>query len=293
MNLVVYILAYPFIWFISRLNFKLIYLISDILYYVLYYIFSYRKKVVRENLKLAFPEMSDKQRLTIEKKNFRNLTDIFLETFKSINIKEDELKKRFTFKNPEVLEKIYDNNQDVIVMCSHYCSWEWVFVIDRVTRFKINAIYKELSNKYFDQWTKKRRSQYGANMIKTKDTFREISRISKLNELNFYGFASDQSPKKSKALYWGNFLNNYVPIHTGAEFIAKKYNMAIVFMDVQKIKRGYYDASFSIICENPKNFKNFELTEKYIKIVEKQIINRPEYYTWTHKRFKHRKKPPN
>ena len=108
MNLVVYILAYPFIWFISRLNFKLIYLISDILYYVLYYIFSYRKKVVRENLKLAFPEMSDKQRLTIEKKNFRNLTDIFLETFKSINIKEDELKKRFTFKNPEVLEKIYD-----------------------------------------------------------------------------------------------------------------------------------------------------------------------------------------
>ena len=165
MNLVVYILAYPFIWFISRLNFKLIYLISDILYYVLYYIFSYRKKVVRENLKLAFPEMSDKQRLTIEKKNFRNLTDIFLETFKSINIKEDELKKRFTFKNPEVLEKIYDNNQDVIVMCSHYCSWEWVFVIDRVTRFKINAIYKELSNKYFDQWTKKRRSQYGANTV--------------------------------------------------------------------------------------------------------------------------------
>ena len=98
MNLVVYILAYPFIWFISRLNFKLIYLISDILYYVLYYIFSYRKKVVRENLKLAFPEMSDKQRLTIEKKNFRNLTDIFLETFKSINIKEDELKKTLSFK---------------------------------------------------------------------------------------------------------------------------------------------------------------------------------------------------
>ncbi len=292
MNLVVYILAYPFIWFISRLNFTLIYLISDFLYYVLYYIFSYRKKVVRKNLKLAFPNMSDKQRLVIEKKNFRNLTDIFLETFKSINIKEDELKKRFTFKNPEVLEKIYDSNQDVIVMCSHYCSWEWVFGIRNITNFKINAIYKELSNEYFDQWTKKRRSQYGANMIKTKDTFREISRISKLNELNFYGFASDQSPKKSKALYWGSFLNNYVPIHTGAEFIAKKYNMAIVFMDVQKIKRGYYDASFKLITENPTEFKDFELTNRYIKLVEKQVISKPEYYTWTHKRFKHRQKPP-
>ena len=237
--------------------------------------------------------MPKKERLEIEKNNFRNLTDIFLETFKSINIKEEELKKRFTFKNTEVLEKIYNNNQNVIVMCSHYCSWEWVFVVEKITKFKINAIYKELSNKYFDKWTKKRRSQYGANMIKTKDTFREISKLSKSDELNFYGFASDQSPKKSKALYWGNFLNNYVPIHTGAEFIAKKYNMATVFMDVQKIKRGYYEASFSVISEYPNNFKNFELTEKYIKIVENQIRNKPEYYTWTHKRFKHRKNPPN
>ena len=237
--------------------------------------------------------MPEKERLKIEKNNFRNLTDIFLETFKSINIKEEELKKRFTFKNTEVLEKIYNNNQNVIVMCSHYCSWEWVFVVEKITKFKINAIYKELSNKYFDKWTKKRRSQYGANMIKTKNTFREISKLSKLDELNFYGFASDQSPKKSKALYWGYFLNNYVPIHTGAEFIAKKYNMATVFMDVQKIKRGYYEASFSVISEYPNNFKNFELTEKYIKIVENQIRNKPEYYTWTHKRFKHRKSPPN
>lgn len=293
MNLLTYIIAYPFIWLISRLNFSTIYLISDFLYYLLYYVFSYRKSVVRENLKLAFPKMPEKERLEIEKNNFRNLTDIFLETFKSINIKEEELKKRFTFKNTEVLEKIYNNNQNVIVMCSHYCSWEWVFVVEKITKFKINAIYKELSNKYFDKWTKKRRSQYGANMIKTKDTFREISKLSKLDELNFYGFASDQSPKKSKALYWGNFLNNYVPIHTGAEFIAKKYNMATVFMDVQKIKRGYYEASFSLISEYPNNFKNFELTEKYIKIVENQIRNKPEYYTWTHKRFKHRKSPPN
>lgn len=293
MNLLLYIIAYPFIWLISRLNFSTIYLISDFLYYLLYYVFSYRKSVVRENLKLAFPKIPENERLEIEKKNFKNLTDIFLETFKSINIKEEELKKRFTFKNIEVLEKIYNNNQNVIVMCSHYCSWEWVFVVEKITKFKVNAIYKELSNKYFDKWTKKRRSQYGANMIKTKDTFREISKLSKLDELNFYGFASDQSPKKSKAVYWGNFLNNYVPIHTGAEFIAKKYNMATVFMDVQKIKRGNYEASFSLISEHPNNFKNFELTEKYIKIVENQIRKKPEYYTWTHKRFKHRKNPPN
>ena len=289
MNLLVYILVYPFMWIISRLNFTSIYLISDLLYYILYYIFSYRKKVVRKNLELAFPEKSKKERRRIEKENFRNLTDIFLETFKSNNIKEKDLIERFSFKNPELLEKIYNNNQEVIVMCSHYCSWEWVFVIQKITKFKINAIYKKLSNKYFDKWTKDRRSRYGANMISTKDTYREVSRLSKLKSLNFYGFASDQSPKKSKAVYWGNFLNNWVPIHTGAEVIAKKYNMATVFMDVQKVKRGYYEASFSIITEKPNSFKKFELTDKYIEFVEKQVRNKPEYYTWTHKRFKHRK----
>ena len=289
MNLLVYILVYPFIWMISRLNFTSIYLISDLLYYILYYIFSYRKKVVRKNLELAFPEKSKMERRRIERENFRNLTDIFLETFKSNNIKEKDLIERFSFKNPELLEKIYNNNQEVIVMCSHYCSWEWVFVIEKITKFKINAIYKQLSNKYFDKWTKDRRSQYGANMITTKETYREISRLSKLKSLNFYGFASDQSPKKSKAVYWGNFLNNWVPIHTGAEIIAKKYNIAIVFMDVQKVKRGYYEASFSLITEKPNSFKKFELTDKYIELVEKQVRDKPEYYTWTHRRFKHRK----
>ena len=289
MNLLVYILVYPFIWMISRLNFTTIYLISDLLYYILYYIFSYRKKVVRKNLELAFPEKSKMERRRIERENFRNLTDIFLETFKSNNIKEKDLRERFKFKNPELLEKIYNNNQEVIVMCSHYCSWEWVFVIEKITKFKINAIYKQLSNKYFDKWTKDRRSQYGANMITTKETYREVSRLSKLKSLNFYGFASDQSPKKSKAVYWGNFLNNWVPIHTGAEIIAKKYNIAIVFMDVQKVKRGYYEASFSLITDKPNSFKKFELTEKYIELVEKQVRNKPEYYTWTHRRFKHRK----
>ena len=274
---------------ISRLNFTSIYLISDLLYYILYYIFSYRKKVVRKNLELAFPEKSKMERRRIERENFRNLTDIFLETFKSNNIKEKDLRERFKFKNPELLEKIYNNNQEVIVMCSHYCSWEWVFVIEKITKFKINAIYKQLSNKYFDKWTKDRRSRYGANMISTKETYREVSRLSKLKSLNFYGFASDQSPKKSKAVYWGNFLNNWVPIHTGAEIIAKKYNIAIVFMDVQKVKRGYYEASFSLITEKPNSFKKFELTDKYIEFVEKQVRNKPEYYTWTHKRFKHRK----
>ena len=271
------------------MSFRLIYLLSDIMYYVIYYIFSYRKKVVRENLNLAFPDMDLRERIKIEKKYYKYLSDIFLESFKSMNISENEMKKRYKFKNPELLEKIYDKKQNLILIAGHYCSWEWVFILDRFTRYKINGIYKKLSNKYFDIWAKKNRSKYNGNLISTKDTFREILKKSKTSELNIYGFASDQSPKKSKANYWGIFLNNYVPIHTGAEIIAKKYNMAVVFMDVQKIERGYYEVSFNTITEEPRKFKDFEITDRFIELLENQIKNKPEYYTWTHKRFKHRK----
>ena len=259
------------------------------MYYLIYYIFSYRKKVVRENLKLAFPKMSLEDRIKIEKKYYRYLSDIFLESFKSMNISEDEMKKRYKFKNPELLESIYKKKQNLILIAGHYCSWEWVFILDRFTNYKINAIYKKLSNKHFDKWAKKIRGRYGGNLISTKETYKKIYEKSKTSELNLYGFASDQSPRRSKSNYWGYFLNNYVPIHTGAETISKKHNMAVLFMDVQKVKRGFYEVSFKTITENPKNHKDFEITDIFIKLLEKQIINKPEHYTWTHRRFKHRK----
>ena len=139
MNLLVYIIVYPFMWLISRMSFKLIYLFSDMMYYLIYYIFSYRKKVVRENLKLAFPKMSIEERIKIEKKYYRYLSDIFLESFKSMNISEDEMKKRYKFKNPELLERIYDKNQNLILIAGHYCSWEWIFILDSCLLYTSDA----------------------------------------------------------------------------------------------------------------------------------------------------------
>ena len=289
MDLIIYIVIYPFIWIISRLNFTSIYFVSDLFYYVLYYVFGYRKKVVRNNLKLAFPNKSDKDRILIEKKYFRNLADVFLESFKTMNISEDEMKKRYKSLNPELLDKIYDKNQNVILIAGHYCSWEWVFILDRFTKYKINAIYKKLSNKYFDNWARSNRSKYDGNLISTKETYREILRHSKTDKLNLYGFASDQSPRLSKASHWGIFLGNNVPIHVGAEVIAKKYNMAVVFMDVQKVKRGFYEVNFETITEKPKDYEDYEITDQFIKRLELQIIKKPEFYTLTHKRFKHKK----
>ena len=280
-------------WIISRLSFPLLYRVSDALYYFVYYIFSYRKKVVNKNLKLAFPKMSSKDRLKIEKKYYRFLSDIFLESFKSMNISKKELNTRYNFKNPELLDELYKKNQNLILMAGHYSSWEWVFNLNNNTNYQVYAIYKKLSNKYFDNWVKEIRSKYGCRMISTKNTFREILKHTKTKKLKLYGFVSDQSPRKNKGNHWGMFLNNYVPIHNGAEIIAKKYNMAVVFMDVQKVKRGFYEIYFKTITEEPNKFNNFEITDKFIKLLEKQIQKNPEHYTWTHKRFKHRKKPAN
>ena len=289
MNLLVFLFIYPLIWLVSRLNFKQLYLFSDFFYYILYYVIGYRKKVVRNNLKLAFPEKTNNELLMIEKNYYRNLSDVFLESFKSMNIREEEMEKRFHFTNPELLEKIYDSGKNLILMGSHYCTWEWCFIMDRVTRFKINAIYKKIANPYFDRWAKKIRSRYDCEMITTKESYRKIAEQSKDNKLHLYGFASDQSPSKKKASYWNKFLNVTVPIHIGAEIIAKKYNMPMLFMDVVKVKRGFYEATFNEITYNPKNFQNFELTDIFIKMVEEQILRKPEFYTWTHRRFKHKK----
>ncbi len=289
MNLLVYIILYPLIWIISKSSFRLIYLFSDFLYIILYHVISYRKKLVRKNLALAFPEKTFLERKIIERKYYKHLSDLFLESFKSLNISEVDIKKRYIFKNMELLDELYKKKRNIILVGGHYASWEWFFIIDRLTDYKINAIYKKLSNKYFDSLIKKIRSKYNGNLISTKNTFKEILKNTKLKGLNIYGFALDQSPKKNKIKYWNNFLNNFVPFHTGAEIIAKKYDMAVVYMNVEKVKRGYYLASFELITDNPKKYKDFKITEDFIKLLENQIFKAPEYYTWTHNRFKHRK----
>ena len=289
MNLLVYIILYPLIWIISKSSFRLIYLFSDFLYLILYHVISYRKKLVRKNLALALPEKTFLERKIIEKKYYKHLSDLFLESFKSLNISEVDIKKRYSFKNIELLDELYKKKKNIILMGGHYASWEWFFIIDRLTDYRINAIYKKLSNKHFDSLIKKIRSKYNGNLISTKNTFKEILKNTKLKGLNIYGFASDQSPKKNKATYWNNFLNNFVPFHRGAEIIAKKYDMAVVYMNVEKLKRGYYLASFELITDKPKKYKDFKITEDFIKLLENQIFKAPEYYTWTHNRFKHRK----
>ena len=177
-------------------------------------------------------------------------------------------------------------------MCAHYGSWEWIFILQKYINHKGYAIYKQLENKYFDALVKRIRAKYDSHLITTKETIPTLIEAKQKGELTINGFASDQTPRLSRAFYWNDFLGIKVPIHIGAETIAKKLDMAVVFFKVKRIKRGFYETTFKTIAINPKEFKDYEITDIFTKLVEEQIYEAPEYYLWTHKRWKHKNKVP-
>ena len=168
-------------------------------------------------------------------------------------------------------------------------SWEWIFILQTYTTHRSYAIYKRLQNTYFDRLVKSIRARYNSYLITTKETFTVLEAAKKNGVLFMGGFASDQSPKKHKARHWANFMGINVPVHTGAEALAKKLDVPIVFFAVERVKRGYYEATFQTLAETPKDFKDYEITDRFLELVENQIKQAPEYYLWTHKRWKHRK----
>lgn len=289
MQLLAYILIYPVLWLVSILPFKLLYVVSDGLYALLYYLIGYRKKVVFDNLKLAFPEKSEIELRTIRKKFYHHLCDMILEAVKSITISEAEMIKRYVFTNVEEIHTLEKANKSVVLFMGHYASWEWVFILQKHINHKGYAVYKQLSNKYFDALVKRIRAKYNSYLITTKETFPILIKAKQNNQLTLNGFVFDQSPKAEKAIYWQKFMGIEVPVHVGAEILAKRLDMATVFLKVEKVKRGYYKATFYDIIQNTKDIGNYEITDKALKRVEEQIYEAPEYYLWTHKRWKHRR----
>jgi len=292
MQFIAYILIYPFLYFTSILPFRLLYAFSDFIFIIIYYIIGYRRNVVRENLTLVFPKKNDKEIERITKLFYHHLCDMMLESIKSLTISESEIKKRMTFKNIEEIHKLEKENKSIVLMCGHYGSWEWIFILQKYINHKGYAVYKRIKNKHFDRLVKRIRAKHNSFLITTKETIPTLLNSKKQGELTINGFISDQSPKVNKAFYWSSFMGIKVPIHTGAEMLAKKLDMSVLFFKVKRIKRGFYETTFETIAENPKDFDNYQITDIFLKLVEQQIYEAPEYYLWTHKRWKHRNNVP-
>ena len=287
MQLFFYILYYPLLLIVSYLPFRLLYILSDFLFFIMYYVIGYRKKVVSYNLKLALPHLTNDERKIIERKSFQHLCDMFLETMKTMSITPKQIEKRFVFKNIEVYHDLEKEGKSIALMCAHYASYEWVVSLNNKINFKGYAIYKKISNKYFDKLIRDIRSKFKAYLIHTRESISIIEENSLNNELCLYGFASDQSPLIKPHTYWSKFLNIEVPIHTGAELLAKRFDMNVLYLKVEKVKRGHYEAYFEVLSDNARSIPDYQITDVFMKKVEEQIYAAPEFYMWTHRRFKH------
>ena len=289
MQLLIFILTFPFLWIISILPFRFFYWFSDFIYLIVYHIIGYHKKTVKYNLALALPHLSSEERLVIEKKSYHHLCDMFLEMIKTMTISSAEMNRRFVVTNIELVKEYERKGKSAILLASHYASWEWLLSINEKTKFKGIGVYKKIANKYFDKLLRDIRSKYNAELVETYKAIPLMAENQKNGILSMYGLASDQSPKLNRAFHWDTFMGVEVPVHTGAEMLAKKYDLNVLFVKVKKVKRGFYEATFVPITDNPNSFPDFEITNIFLREVEKQILEAPEYYFWTHKRWKHRK----
>ena len=288
MQFIVYALAFPVLWLFSMLPMRILFVLSDLVYYLLYYVIGYRKKVVRNNLKLSFPNKPEQELRKIEKKTYRHFVDVFFEMIKSFTISEKEISKRLSITNPELLDPYYERGQSVIFLSGHYANWEWVsFIVEKSLNYHMSVVYKKLKNKYFDNLMKKTRIKFGVQFIEKREFYPQILRDKKNGVIQAYGFLADQSPKLSMAKHWDTFMGIEVPVVIGPETIAKKMNYPVFYFETEQVKRGYYRSTFILLEDQPKDAEPFSITRRYIKAMEGQIKKQPEFYFWTHKRFKH------
>jgi Kdo2-lipid IVA lauroyltransferase/acyltransferase len=293
MSAIGYYIFYGINWLITLLPLSVLYLFSDLLYLVLYYIVSYRRKVVAENLKNSFPEKSEEELKTIGKKYYRHLADLLIETFKLSHISKKELKKRFTYSNLELIDRLREDKRDIIAVLGHYNNWEMSTLLPFYLKYKIIIIFKPLQNKYFNGFINKQRSKYGIVLTPTSQVIREIVNYRKTNINTVSVFISDQIPAKGDIRYWTKFLNQDTAVYTGAGKIAAKYDMAVVYFHIQKVKRGYYNLDIELLHEHTKGLSEDQITETHVRRLEEIIREKPEYWIWSHRRWKHKKPVDN
>jgi len=285
------LLYYLFLLPLSWLPFWWLYRLSDLLRPVLYYILRYRRKIVRENLTNAFPEKSKTEIIAIEKKFYLHLCDLLVEAIKMFSISEAEISKRFVARNIEALDRFYPLGKDVVLTGGHLNSWEYLALYGNgLTKFRMGGVYKALSNKFFERKMREARGKFGVLLVPTTEAYDFFEQ--KRDEPLVMIFATDQSPPNPQRAYWTTFLHQETGVQPGAERVARKYGLPVVYGALYKDKRGYYSIGIEHICDHPDDMPEPNaIIEKATRLLEARIIENPEYWLWSHRRWKH--KNPN
>jgi Kdo2-lipid IVA lauroyltransferase/acyltransferase len=289
MKAIAYYLSLFFIYLFLLIPIPFFYWLSDLTFFLLYHVIGYRKNVVFENLKNSFPNKSKKELDDISRRFYKYLCDLFLETFKTLVFSKKSALKHCKM-NPAakaLFEKYYDEKKSVIIVMGHFGNWEWggnTFSLSCPQQLYV--IYHPLENKYFNNLIIKMRTKFGSKLIDMKDAFKDM--IKNKDEINATAFIADQTPPPQGA-YWTKFLNQDTPVFWGTEKIARKMNFPIVYISIKRLKRGYYELFAETLFENPKDTVEGEISETHTRRLEQDIIEQPEIWLWSHRRWKHKR----
>ena len=287
MNILIAILFIIFIFIFGLIPFFLLYQLSNLFYLFIYQIFGYRKKVIIKNLKNCFPEKNDKEIKKILPAIYMNLTDIIVEGIKAFTMRPTQIVRRHKILNPELLKEYFKSGKSIIAVTGHYCNWEWGSLSASLqTDYKVVGLYKPLSNKWIDsfmRWSRTRCGTAMASISETTSTFKALK-----DTPTVFLMAADQSPgnKYKDKSYWLNFLGLDTAFLHGPEKHAKANNYTVMYIDVQRKKRGYYTIELSVLADNPSELKDGEITSRFAKKLESVINNQPANWLWSHNRWK-------
>lgn len=278
-----------FVWLFNLLPEFIIYKFSSFIGFLLYYVIHYRKNLVIRNLSCSFPDKRIGEIESLAKKFYVHFADTFIESIMMLKWNSKEVVKRFKIKNPEILDQYYSEGKSVIGVCGHYCTWDLIGTLPLQSKYILIGLYKPIHNSAVDKLFIRIRTRYGSEVIKSDQAYQAILRNKNENKLGVYMFVADQRPIPQSIRYWSTFLNQETPILLGIEKIAKKTNFPVAYFDVQKVKRGYYEAEIKLITDNPSKEPGLNIVEKYLRLLEARIIDKPEYWLWSHDRWKHKR----
>lgn len=286
----VYHILFFLLYLLSLLPMRLLYLLSDCLFFPLFHIVKYRRKVVEKQLDECFPEKSMQERRAIERQFYHFFCDYLVEVIKLFSISKKEMMRRMKFVGIEQVREELKDKKFCFLYLGHYCNWEYIASLSYwLPEIHCGQIYHRIYNQAFDELFLKLRGQFGGESILMKDTLRRILTLRNQEKKVMIGFIADQLPKWENMNHWTTFLNHDTSFFIGAERIAKQVDAALYYVDVERVKRGYYQVRFRLMTLHPKEFPDYELTDQYARLLEESICRQPAYWLWTHKRWKRTK----
>ena len=287
MGLLAYILAYSAIWFIHLLPRRLFYFVSDLFSFLTQFVVRYRKRVVRENLTRAFPEYERGKIRRIERRFYRHLCDMILESATSHFLNEKKFLSKISYLNPELLNQYHSRGKQLIAATGHYGNWEYLSSLEGASDYRVIATYRPLRNKYFDRLVKKNRERFNLTVVPVSQMTRKMIHYHQQNVPVLTIILTDQRPMFHQIQYWTKFMGIDTPLYTGTERIARKLDAAVVFLKIRKVTRGNYQVEIVPICDDPRSMKPNAITEAHLRILEELIREEPAYWLWSHRGWKH------